>query len=143
MDPILLHWWVTASNCRISSNVGRLYSFRVSVPPGIDIVNYRVSHKSVFTCFFLNFLSFQYLYNRSLHHFWTAQEIQIPKLILLSLIKLQSKTWSKLIILILFKGGCQFEGQLSLSFLNQFSIFLCPSKSKFCEFSKTPPTFVF
>ena len=39
-------------------------------------------------------------------------------------------------ILILFKGGCQFQVQLSEPFLLQSSKFFCPS-----EFSETPPTF--
>merc|ERR1712155_403409 len=54
-----------------------------------------------FSLCFACFLGFPCSYRGSFYHFSTAQEMTIPKLILLSslyqkLIKLQSKTWSNL-----------------------------------------------
>ena len=45
-------------------------------------------------------------------------------------------------ILILFRGVCQLQGQLSQPFLNQFSKFLCPFCCKFPEFFETPILFL-
>ena len=49
-----------------------------------------------FSLCFACFLGFPCSYRGSFYHFSTAQETTIPKLTLLSLIKLQSKTWSNL-----------------------------------------------